>query len=249
VVPNHVLLSIKKGDDISTNISAACPRLSFSKGNEEGAKRGRRREREGTMVDGNDSNMRDQGSSASEASSSSSSSFQAANTGLPVLQQKTYEPVVLPTPEQILAGQFWDSCPVKSVIAGALGGVMGALFGAAFGASDPSATTLAHTGEPLTLRQSVKAAFQPAAMRESMKHLRARSWSYAKGFGGFGMVYSGSECVIESVRAKHDVYNSAAAGCFTGASLAYQGGPKAMCFGCATVAAFSVLIDRFMDIH
>lgn len=201
------------------------------------------------MVDGNDSNMRDQGSSASEASSSSSSSFQAANTGLPVLQQKTYEPVVLPTPEQILAGQFWDSCPVKSVIAGALGGVMGALFGAAFGASDPSATTLAHTGEPLTLRQSVKAAFQPAAMRESMKHLRARSWSYAKGFGGFGMVYSGSECVIESVRAKHDVYNSAAAGCFTGASLAYQGGPKAMCFGCATVAAFSVLIDRFMDIH
>ena len=218
----------------------------FSKGNGQGAKRGRRREREGTMVDGNDSNMRDQGSSASEASSSS---IQAANTGLPVLQQKTYEPVVLPTPEQILAGQFWDSCPVKSVIAGALGGVMGALFGAAFGASDPSATTLAHTGEPLTLRQSVKAAFQPAAMRESMKHLRARSWSYAKGFGGFGMVYSGSECVIESVRAKHDVYNSAAAGCFTGASLAYQGGPKAMCFGCATVAAFSVLIDRFMDIH
>ncbi|QDZ25138.1 mitochondrial inner membrane translocase [Chloropicon primus] len=167
--------------------------------------------------------------------------------GLPVLQRKAYEPVVLPTPEQILAAQFWDSCPVKSVIAGALGGVMGALFGAAFGASDPNAS-LAVT-ENQTLRQQMRAAFQPAALRQSLTHLRARSWSYAKGFGGFGMVYSGSECVIESFRAKHDVYNSAAAGCFTGGALAYQAGPKAMCFGCATVAAFSVLIDRFMDIH
>ena len=82
-----------------------------------------------------------------------------------------------------------------------------------------------------------------------MKHLRARSWSYAKGFAGFGLVYSGSECVIEQFRAKHDVYNSAAAGCFTGASLAYKAGPQAMCIGCATIGAFSVLIDRFMGMH
>ena len=126
---------------------------------------------------------------------------------------------------------------------------MGALFGAAFGASDPSAINAAAGAENLTLTQSVKAAFQRDAIKASLASLRARSWSYAKGFGGFGMVYAGSECVVETVRAKHDVYNSAAAGCFTGGTLAYQGGPKAMCFGCATVAAFSVLIDRFMDIH
>ena len=169
-------------------------------------------------------------------------------TNLPRLQQKHYDPVVLPTPEQILTSQVWDSCPMKSVISGVLGGAMGALFGAAFGASDPSTTTLA-TAESLTLRESVKAAFQPAAIKASLAHLRARSWSYAKGFGGFGLVYSGSECVIETMRAKHDVYNSAAAGCFTGGALAYQAGPKAMCFGCVSIAAFSVLIDRFMDIH
>ena len=176
-----------------------------------------------------------------------STSSGGVNPKLPVLRQKEYEPVVLPTPEQILAGAVWDSCPVKAVIAGTLGGVMGGLFGAAFGASDPSTMTAAT--ENLTVAQSVKAAFQPAALRESLKHLRARSWSYAKGFAGFGLVYSGSECVIEQVRAKHDIYNSAAAGCFTGASLAYSGGPKAMCFGCATIGAFSVLIDRFMDMH
>ncbi len=182
---------------------------------------------------------------------SSSGSGEGASgipAGLPVLKQKTYEPVIMPTPDQIMAGAVWDSCPMKAVISGVLGGAMGALFGAAFGASDPSLTPLAET-QNQTFRQSVKAAFEPKAMRASLAGLRSRSYSYAKGFGGFGMVYAGSECVIETVRAKHDVYNSAAAGCFTGSALAYQGGPKAMCVGCVTVAAFSVLIDRFMDLH
>ena len=62
-----------------------------------------------------------------------------------------------------------------------------------------------------------------------------------------GAMFAGSECVIEKMRAKHDIYNSVGAGCFAGAVLASSGGPKAMCAGCATFAAFSAFIDRIMD--
>lgn len=70
--------------------------------------------------------------------------------------------------------------------------------------------------------------------------------SYAKGFGAMGALFAGSECVIEKMRARHDMYNSIYAGCTTGAILAHSGGPKAMCIGCASFAAFSAVIDKFM---
>ena len=71
--------------------------------------------------------------------------------------------------------------------------------------------------------------------------------TYAKGFGAVGAVFAGSECVIEKARAKHDMYNSVYAGCFTGGALAARAGPQAMCAGCATFAAFSAMIDHFME--
>ena len=71
--------------------------------------------------------------------------------------------------------------------------------------------------------------------------------SYAKGFGTVGALFAGSECVIEKVRARHDIYNSLYAGCFAGGALAHKAGPQAMCIGCASFAAFSVVIDKFME--
>lgn len=68
--------------------------------------------------------------------------------------------------------------------------------------------------------------------------------SYAKGFAAMGALFAGSECLIESYRGRHDSLNSVYAGCTTGAILGYSGGPKAMCIGCASFAAFSVVIDR-----
>ena len=50
--------------------------------------------------------------------------------------------------------------------------------------------------------------------------------SYAKGFGAVGALFAGSECVIEKQRAKHDIYNSVYAGCFSGGVLARSGGPQ-----------------------
>jgi import inner membrane translocase subunit TIM22 len=59
-------------------------------------------------------------------------------------------------------------------------------------------------------------------------------------------VYSVIECEIEGARGKHDLTNSVAAGCATGAVLAYKSGPVGMCLGCAGFAAFSVVIDKLM---
>jgi import inner membrane translocase subunit TIM22 len=55
--------------------------------------------------------------------------------------------------------------------------------------------------------------------------------------------------VVEKVRAKHDVANSAYAGCFTGGVMARTSGPTGMAVGCATMAALSVAMDKFMDHH
>ena len=49
------------------------------------------------------------------------------------------------------------------------------------------------------------------------------------------------------MRAKHDIYNALYAGCTAGGVLASSGGPKAMCAGCVTFAAFSAFIDRMLD--
>ena len=58
--------------------------------------------------------------------------------------------------------------------------------------------------------------------------MRARNGcrSYSKGFGAVGALFAGSECVIEKQRAKHDIYNSVYAGCFSGGVLARSGGPQ-----------------------
>ena len=49
------------------------------------------------------------------------------------------------------------------------------------------------------------------------------------------------------MRAKHDIYNALYAGCAAGGVLASSGGPKAMCAGCVTFAAFSGFIDKMLD--
>ena len=55
------------------------------------------------------------------------------------------------------------------------------------------------------------------------------------------------EVMCAQMRAKHDIYNALYAGCAAGGVLASSGGPKAMCAGCVTFAAFSAFIDRMLD--
>ena len=125
---------------------------------------------------------------------------------------------------------------VKMVLSCVMGGALGGAMGIFFGAFEP----MQPGEEKLGIMQSIK-----NYGRQSL----SKSWSYAKGFAAFGALYSGSECVIEQTRAKHDIYNSAYAGCFTGGVMARSGGKEAMAMGCATMGALSVAMDRFMDIH
>lgn len=37
-------------------------------------------------------------------------------------------------------------------------------------------------------------------LKETVRNTRAKSWSYMKGFGSMGLLFSGAECVIEKVR-------------------------------------------------
>lgn len=83
-------------------------------------------------------------------------------------------------------------------------------------------------------------------MRIGFKDMGKRSLSTAKNFAVVGAIFAGSECCIEGYRAKNDLYNSAGAGCFTGAVLGAKAGPQAALFGCAGFAAFSTAIDAYM---
>ena len=156
---------------------------------------------------------------------------------------------------------FMTSCPGKSVVSGvtgfALGGVLG-LFMASMAYDTPLHTpTPANTAATATagnigvggISRTVQQ-ISDLPFRQQMKlqftDMGKKSYSSAKNFGYIGMIYAGVECVIESLRAKNDIYNGVTAGFFTGAGLAYKAGPQAALMGGAGFAAFSAAIDLYM---
>mmetsp|Transcript_33731 Transcript_33731/g.60278 ORF Transcript_33731/g.60278 Transcript_33731/m.60278 type:complete len:193 (-) Transcript_33731:76-654(-) len=157
---------------------------------------------------------------------------------------KVYKRVEIPTPEQITGEDFMNNCMTRSVMSTVLGGGMGVVFGLFMGgmreSMDPNAGMVAAdmATKKIPLRQ---------VLADTFKQMGRSSVSYAKTFAYMGALYAGSECAVEQIRAKRDYKNTLYAGCFTGGALAYGGGPQAMCLGCATFAAFSVMIDRFME--
>ncbi|KAI4163670.1 MAG: hypothetical protein LQ342_002704 [Letrouitia transgressa] len=83
-------------------------------------------------------------------------------------------------------------------------------------------------------------------LRRGFRDMGTRSYSSAKSFGLIGAVFSGTECCIESYRARSDWKNGVAAGCITGGAMGARAGPQAAAVGCAGFAAFSAAIDAFM---
>ncbi|QHS72030.1 translocation channel protein TIM22 [Saccharomyces paradoxus] len=153
---------------------------------------------------------------------------------------------------------FMTSCPGKSVVSGvtgfALGGVLG-LFMASMAYDTPlhtptpantaTAGNVAVGGISRTVQQISDLPFRQQ-MKLQFTDMGKKSYSSAKNFGYIGMIYAGVECVIESLRAKNDIYNGVTAGFFTGAGLAYKAGPQAALMGGAGFAAFSAAIDLYM---
>ncbi|KAJ2616511.1 Mitochondrial import inner membrane translocase subunit tim22 [Coemansia sp. RSA 1365] len=135
--------------------------------------------------------------------------------------------------ERAAAANVTDSCAFKAGFSGIAGYGIGAVFGLVLSGiefSSPVDTTA-------STKQQIKTVF---------KDMGNKSLSSAKNFALMAAIYSGSECMIESYRARNDIYNSIAAGCVTGGALGMRSGPRAMAVGCAGFAAFSAAIDLYM---
>ncbi|KAJ3408944.1 Mitochondrial import inner membrane translocase subunit tim22 [Chytriomyces hyalinus] len=138
---------------------------------------------------------------------------------------------------QMAITQLTEACPTKSVLALTAGFALGGVFGMFMSSMDMSSQMEFEKYQNMSTREQI---------RHTLRDMGSRSYATAKNFAIVGAVFAGSECVIESYRAKNDIYNGVTAGCFTGAALAARGGPKAMATGCVGFAAFSAAIDYYM---
>lgn len=138
------------------------------------------------------------------------------------------------------AGMAMESCAVKTVLAGGAGFGIGAFFSlmsASFAYEDPYLRTQGQTQAQLKATQKASAIF---------KEMGKGMVTSGKGFAKVGALFAGIECVIESYRAKNDIYNSVGAGFLAGGILARNAGPKAVVGGGLAFAAFSAAIDMFI---
>lgn len=144
----------------------------------------------------------------------------------------------------VMLNRGTESCLFKAAISGTAGGAMGLMFGLFFGGYSNAVDKAVEMQGSAGLKLRV-------GFREAAKAMR----SYARSFAMFGVVFSGSECTVEKIRARHDIWNSIVGGCVTGAVMSSQPRtsipPRArvqqMAVGCAGMAAFSAAIDYYME--
>ncbi|KAI9017779.1 mitochondrial inner membrane translocase subunit Tim17/Tim22/Tim23/peroxisomal protein PMP24 [Gaertneriomyces semiglobifer] len=116
-----------------------------------------------------------------------------------------------------------------------MGGALGGAFGMFMSSVDWGMNT--EEFQKMSTKEQVKV---------TLKDMGKRSASSAKNFAIVGAVFSGTECLIETYRAKNDIWNGVAGGCITGGILAAKAGPAAVVTGCAGFAAFSAAIEYWM---
>lgn len=137
-----------------------------------------------------------------------------------------------------------NSCSGKAAIGVFAGGAMGAVMGIFLGAmsdATPPVTVIAGKEVPQApLREQIKVTIRATA--EKSKYW-CRQFAFITG------VFGGTDCLVEKFRGKHDVWNSVASGCITGAALQAKQGPQAAAMGCGGFAAFSLVIDKVMGTH
>ena len=83
--------------------------------------------------------------------------------------------------------------------------------------------------------------------KEYFRSLGKTSWWYAKSFAMVGLLFAGSECLVEKARGKKDILNGVTGGCITGSLLASRMGPKFIPGGCLGFAAFSAAMDFIIE--
>ncbi|KAJ3071222.1 Mitochondrial import inner membrane translocase subunit tim22 [Quaeritorhiza haematococci] len=142
------------------------------------------------------------------------------------------------SPDQVAAMALMESCPAKTVMSAGAGFVFGGVFGTFMSSIDWNVNHDEY--QKMTTKQQ---------LRYTLKDMGQKSYSTAKNFAIVGAMFAGTECIIETYRAKNDMYNGISAGCITGGALAARAGPQAMVYGCAGFAAFSAAIDYWFRHH
>eukprot|EP01134_Creolimax_fragrantissima_P007663 CFRG7663T1 len=152
----------------------------------------------------------------------------AAPFQLPTLKYSKLSVAMKPA-EQVMVETFFESCPFRMAISTVGGYGFGAILGLIGGSMEPIDPDKKQT------------------TRMVLKDMGTRSHAMGKNLAMVGVIFAGSECVIESYRAKSDHWNGIASGCTTGGVLGFRAGPQAAVMGCAGFAAFSAAIDYFMN--
>lgn len=149
-----------------------------------------------------------------------------------------------PTPFELGLRAATESCAFKAGSAGIVGGGLGVVFGLFFGGYSNAVDRAIDTKGSTLVK-----------MRVGMREAGAAMSSYAKNFARFGFFLSGTECTLETLRGRHDIFNPVLGGCITGAGMAsapLQSMPaklraQQMAIGCASLAAFSLAIEKYME--
>jgi import inner membrane translocase subunit TIM22 len=139
---------------------------------------------------------------------------------------------------------FTESCMMKPLMTVPLGFVMGAAFGVFMGSWEGISPPVLLPGVPMPPAKPMVEEFRATGRQMGRK---ARNWS--RNFAVITAIFSGTECVLERIRAEDDMWNSISAGFISGAVLAIKQGPQAMLLGGAGFAAFSYVIDKVTGRH
>ncbi|GMI22365.1 hypothetical protein TeGR_g8410 [Tetraparma gracilis] len=141
-------------------------------------------------------------------------------------------------------GWLSSHCGLRSGIGIVGGGVMGLGMGVFLGA-------MADMSPPVTVYRGFEVPLAPVK-EQAMAALRStgeKSLYWCRNFAFITGVFSGSECVVEKLRGRTDIWNPTISGCITGAMLQAKAGPSSAAFGCIGFASFSIVIEQFMGTH
>ncbi|XP_049789275.1 mitochondrial import inner membrane translocase subunit Tim22 [Schistocerca nitens] len=141
-------------------------------------------------------------------------------------------PVRIKTNEEKWVEAAFESCPFKTLMSCVAGYGLGAAIGLFSASVNPTIVG------PDAKQQTA---------REVLREMKGTTLSYAKNFALIGALFSSVECAIESYRGKSDWRNGTYAGGATGVLIGYRAGLKAAIIGAAGFAAFSTIIDYYMN--